>query len=152
MVREVEATLGPVDLFVIKGVLLPSPTVALDVPPRVATGATIDGRVLVDAAGASSRPGGTVRVRAGARDLGEIPIVDGAAAFSVAAPDAPGLIAVTAAYAGDAAFSPAVSPPAYVAVAKAIVVEPVPATGDAAIALLALLVAFAGVARLRRPG
>jgi len=146
------ATLGPVDLFVIKGVLLPSPTVALDVPPRVATGATIDGRVLVDAAGASSRPGGTVRVRAGARDLGEIPIVDGAAAFSVAAPDAPGLIAVTAAYAGDAAFSPAVSPPAYVAVAKAIVVEPVPATGDAAIALLALLVAFAGVARLRRPG
>ncbi|MFO1307264.1 MAG: Ig-like domain repeat protein [Burkholderiales bacterium] len=144
------STLGPVDLFVIKGVLLPSPTVALDVPTRVATGATIDGRVLVDAAGASSRPGGTVRVRAGARDLGEIPIVDGAAAFSIAAPEAPGVLAVTASYAGDAAYSPAVSAPAYVVVAKAIAVEPVPAAGDAALAALAMLLALAGAARLRR--
>lgn len=144
------SSLGPVDLFVIKGVLLPSPTVALDVPPRVAAGAAIEGRVLVDAAGASSRPGGTVRVRAGARDLGEIPIVDGAAAFSIAAPEVPGVLAVTASYAGDAAYSPAVSAPAYVVVAKAIAVEPVPSTGDAALAALAMLLALAGAARLRR--
>ena len=144
------SSLGPVDLFVIKGVQLPAPTVALDVPPRVATGAAIEGRVLVDAAGASSRPGGTVRVRAGARDLGEIPIVDGAAAFSIAAPEVPGVLAVTASYAGDAAYSPAVSAPAYVVVAKAIAVEPVPSTGDAAVAALAMLLALAGAARLRR--
>ena len=70
-----------------------------------------------------------------------------AAAFSVKAPETPGVIAITASYAGDAAFSPAVGEPAYVAVSKAVVSEPVPATDDAALALLAL--ALAGLAALR---
>ena len=67
-----------------------------------------------------------------------------------AAPEVPGVLAVTASYAGDAAYSPAVSAPAYVVVAKAIAVEPVPSTGDAAVAALAMLLALAGAARLRR--
>jgi hypothetical protein len=92
-----------------------------------------------------------VRVRAGARDLGEIPIVDGVAAFSVVAPTEPGVMTLTASYAGDAAFSPAASEPAYVAVAKVRgVTEPVPTLGETGAAMLAmLLAAFAG-ARLRR--
>ncbi|MBK6803957.1 MAG: Ig-like domain repeat protein [Betaproteobacteria bacterium] len=142
---------GPVDLFVIKGILLPSPKMSLDVPAQAAPGATIAGRAVVDAAGAASKPGGSVRVRAGARDLGEIPIVDGVAAFSVVAPTEPGVMTLTASYAGDAAFSPAASEPAYVAVAKARgVTEPVPTLGETGAAMLAmLLAAFAG-ARLRR--
>jgi hypothetical protein len=145
------SSLGPVDLFVIKGILLPSPKLSLDVPSQAAPGATIAGRAVVDAAGAASKPGGTVRVRAGARDLGEIPIVDGVAAFSVVAPTEPGVMTLTASYAGDAAFSPAASEPAYVAVAKVRgVTEPVPTLGETGAAMLAmLLAAFAG-ARLRR--
>ena len=145
------SSLGPVDLFVIKGILLPSPKLSLDVPAQAAPGATIAGRAVVDAAGAASKPGGTVRVRAGARDLGEIPIVDGVAAFSVVAPTEPGVMTLTASYAGDAALSPAASEPAYVAVAKVRgVTEPVPTLGETGAAMLAmLLAAFAG-ARLRR--
>ena len=103
------STAGPVDLFVIKGILLPSPKMSLDVPSHAAPGETIAGRVVLDAAGAASKPGGTVRVRAGTRDLGEIPIVDGVAALSVVAPAEPGVMTLTASYAGDAAFSPAAS-------------------------------------------
>lgn len=144
------SSLGPVDLFVIKGVLLPSPKMTLVVPARAAAGATIAGRVVLDAAGAPSKPGGTVHVRAGNRDLGEIPIVDGVAAFSVAAPSEPGVMTLTASYAGDAAFSPAASEPAYVAVAKASVTEPVPALDESAAAMLALALAALASARLRR--
>ena len=144
------SSLGPVDLFVIKGILLPSPTLSLDVPSRALPGATVAGRVVIGASGTASKPGGSVRVRAGSRDLGEIPIVDGVAAFSVVAPVEPGVMTLTASYAGDAAFSPAASEPAYVAVAKKVVAEPVPTLGDAAAALLSLALGALAGARLRR--
>jgi hypothetical protein len=144
------STAGPVDLFVIKGILLPSPKMSLDVPSRAAPGETIAGRVVLDAAGAASKPGGTVRVRAGPRDLGEIPIVDGVAAFSVVAPAEPGVMTLTASYAGDAAFSPAASEPAYVAVAKVIATQPIPTLGESAASMLALVLAALAGARLRR--
>lgn len=144
------STAGPVDLFVIKGILLPSPKMSLDVPSHAAPGETIAGRVVLDAAGASSKPGGTVRVRAGTRDLGEIPIVDGVAALSVVAPAEPGVMTLTASYAGDAAFSPAASEPAYVAVTKVIATQPIPTLGESAAAMLALVLAALAGARLRR--
>jgi len=144
------SSIGPVDLFVIKGILLPSPTLGLDVPASVMPGATIAGRVVVGARGVASKPGGTVRVRAGTRDLGEIPIVDGVAAFSVVAPSEPGVMTLTASYAGDSAFSPAASEPAYVAVAEVTLVQQVPTLRDTAVGLMSLLLAALAGARLRR--
>jgi len=68
----------------------------------------VRGRVVIEAVGTTARPGGTVRVRSGLHDLGEVAIVDGVASFSTVAPDVAGTIAITASYAGDGAFSPAV--------------------------------------------
>ena len=142
--------IGPVDLFVIKGILLPSPSIALKAPERVRAGRRFAGSVDIEAAGTSARPGGTVRVRAGTRDLGELPLVDGHAAFEATAPDAEGTLAITASYAGDGAFSPAVAEPAYVAVMKQHGSEHVPTTGGIALSLAALGLAALAARRLRR--
>jgi len=144
------SSVGPVDLFVIKGILLPSPKVRLEAPSEVLGGTEVLGRVLIEAVGTTARPGGTVHVRAGPRDLGEVPIVDGVAAFSTFAPDVTGTIAITASYAGDGAFSPAVAEPAYVAVLKATVGAAIPALDDAGLALAALALAGLAAIRLRR--
>ncbi|CAG0951203.1 hypothetical protein BURK1_00202 [Burkholderiales bacterium] len=147
------STFGPVDLFVIKGILLQAPKLTLKAPSRANPGATVQGSVVVEAEGSPATPGGTVRVRAGARDVGEIPIVNGRAPFSVAAPVEPGVMTLTASYAGDPAFAPATSAPVYVTVAKANGDgEPIPTLGEAASALLALLLAALAAARLRRRG
>lgn len=148
--QHAEAILGPIDLFVIKGILLPSPKLTVKAPAHAWAGRAIAGSVVLEAAGTSTRPTGSVRVRAGTRDLGEIALVDGVATFSASAPDAPGVIAITASYAGDGAFSPAVGEPAYVAVSKAVLTEPVPATGHTALALVALAMAGVAALRLRR--
>jgi hypothetical protein len=144
------STLGPVDLFVIKGVLLPSPTVSLKVPGKVRAGGRFTGSVVIDAAGTMAKPSGTVRVRAGARDFGEIALADGRAVFEAIAPDDEGTFAITASYAGDGAFSPAVAEPAYVAVMKQLDSEAIPATGGAALAAMALALAGLASRRLRR--
>ena len=144
------SSLGPVDLFVIKGILLPSPKVRLEAPSQALGGTEVRGRVLIEAVGTTARPGGTVHVRAGSRDLGEVPIADGVAAFSTVAPAVTGTIAITASYAGDSAFSPAVADPAYVAVLKASVGAPIPALDDAGLALAALALAGLAAIRLRR--
>ena len=148
--QHAEATLGPIDLFVIKGILLPSPKVTLQAPAHAWVGRTISGSVVLETAGTSVRPSGAVRVRAGTRDLGEIALADGTATFSVTAPDTPGVIAITASYAGDGAFSPAVAEPTYVAVSKAEVTQPIPASGDAALVVIALALAGLAARRLRR--
>ena len=144
------SSLGPVDLFVIKGILLPSPKLTLEAPAHARAGTALRGRVVIEAVGTTARPGGTVRVRAGSRDLGDVPIVEGVATFSTYAPDITGTIAVTASYAGDGAFSPAVADPAYVAVQKATLGEPIPALDDAGLALAALALAGLAAMRLRR--
>ena len=144
------STLGPVDLFVIKGILLPSPTVTLEAPKHARAGARVAGRVVLASAGTTSTPTGTVRVRAGLRDLGELAIVDGVATFATSAPDVSGTIAITASYAGDGAFSPAVADPAYVAVTKATTTEAIPTVGETALAFLALALAGLAAMRLRR--
>jgi hypothetical protein len=144
------SSLGPVDLFVIKGIVLPAPKLTLVAPSQAPAGSAVAGRVTIEAVGTTARPGGTVRVRAGMQDLGEVPIVDGVAAFSTRAPDIAGTLAITASYAGDGAFSPSVADPAYVAVTKAQIVEAIPALDDAALALLALSLAGLAARRLRR--
>jgi len=146
------SSLGPVDLFVIKGIVLPEPKLTLAAPSQALAGSAVAGTVTIEAVGTTARPGGTVRVRAGMHDLGEVPIVDGVAAFSTRAPDIAGTLAITASYAGDGAFSPAVADPAYVAVTKAQVVEvlAIPALDDAVLALLALSLAGLAAIRLRR--
>jgi len=144
------STLGPVDLFVIKGILLPSPKVRLEAPAHALAGASVRGRVVIEAVGTTARPGGTVRVRSGLHDLGEVPIIEGVASFSTVAPDVAGTIAITASYAGDGAFSPAVADPAYVAVTKATLAEAIPALDDAGLVLAALALAGLAAIRLRR--
>jgi len=146
------SSLGPVDLFVIKGIVLPSPKLTLVAPSHAHAGGAVSGRVTIEAVGTTARPGGSVRVRAGARDLGELAIVDGVATFATTAPDFDGTLAITASYAGDGAFSPAVADPAYVAVNKAAIIVnvPVPALGDAGLALVALALAGLAAIRLRR--
>ena len=144
------SSLGPVDLFVIKGIVLPSPKLTLVAPSHARAGGALSGRVTIEAVGTTARPGGTVHVRAGARDLGELPIVDGVVTFATKAPDIDGTLAITASYAGDGAFSPAVADPAYVAVTKASVGEPIPALDDAGLALAALALAGLAAIRLRR--
>ena len=143
------SSIGPVDLFVIKGILLSTPKVTLEAPAHARAGASMRGRVVVEGLGTSARPTGTVRVRAGSRDLGELAIVDGVAAFTTTAPGLPGTFAITASYAGDAAFAPGVADPAYVAVSKAELAEPVP-VGGAWLALVAIALAGFAAARLRR--
>ncbi|HEY8244439.1 MAG TPA: putative Ig domain-containing protein [Casimicrobiaceae bacterium] len=144
------STLGPVDLFVIKGIVLPSPKLTLVAPAHARAGGAVSGRVVIEAVGTTARPAGTVRVRAGTRDLGELPIVDGVAAFATTAPDAAGTLAITASYAGDGAFSPAVADPAYVAVLKATLAEAIPALDDLGLALVAMALAGLAAIRLRR--
>ena len=57
---------------------------------------------------------------------------------------------LTASYAGDSAFSPAASEPAYVAVAEVTLVQQVPTLRDTAVGLMSLLLAALAGARLRR--
>jgi hypothetical protein len=57
---------------------------------------------------------------------------------------------LTASYAGDAAFSPAASEPAYVSVTKVIATQSIPTLGESAAAMLALVLAALAGARLRR--
>ena len=147
--QHAEAILGPIDLFVIKGILLPSPKVTVKAPAHAWAGRVLAGSVVLETPGTAVRPSGTVRVRVGTLDLGDIALADGVAAFSTHAPDIAGTVAITASYAGDGAFSPAVAEPAYVAVSKAAVSEPIPATGDLALALGALALAALGARRLR---
>lgn len=144
------ATIGPIDLFVIKGILLPTPKVALDLPMQAQAGAWVAGAVRVDGGAGGRAPGGHVRVRAGNQDLGEIAIVDGAAGFAFAAPPTPGTFAVTASYGGDAGYGPASADPAYVAVVKAAVAQAIPALSDFGLAALALALAVAAFVRRRR--
>jgi hypothetical protein len=148
-----ESTFGPVDLFVIKGILLPSPKLTLTAPGQVSAGSQVDGRVVIEAVGTAARPTGSVRLRDGARYLGEFALVDGAADFSVVARTAPGLMTLAASYPGDGAFSSAASGLVVVTVSKAEAVaspSAIPALDAPAAALLGLLLAALAVARLRR--
>lgn len=141
------STVGPLDLFVIKGILLPSPKLAVQSPGRVVAGEAYAGTVLVTGLDGAPLPGGRVRVRAGVADLGEADVVGGVARFNAVAPATVGAIALTASYAGGSGFGPGAAEPRWMqVVAKADGATAVPVMGPAGLALLVFLLA-AGAAR-----
>ncbi len=146
---------GPVDLFVIKGALLPTPAVTLSIPQRVTVSTDVGAAVSVSAPSSSSQvPRGNVMLRANGTVVGTAPVVDGVAQFTFHTPAASGDVVLTAAYLGDGAYSPTSSASKLVRVqAGPADPQPVPALHPWMLALLALLTGFVaarGVRNARR--
>ncbi len=150
--RYKSAQTGPYDLFVIKGVLLPSPTVALTVPASVRFAATVPAQVTVSAPpGTALAPSGEVLLRVDGRLVGTARLDKGVANFSTVANARYGSMTFSATYLGDGAFAPALSGPRVVAVAD--VGDPanaIPSLSAGALATLAAALAAAAALSLRR--
>ncbi|MEP7062916.1 MAG: IPTL-CTERM sorting domain-containing protein [Betaproteobacteria bacterium] len=152
-VRYKSVSAGPFDVFVIKGALLPSPTVAIAAPLAVKANEIVTARVVVTAPATSAiAPSGSVLLRADGQVVGTVALVGGAATFSTTAPGVPGSVTLTASYLGDGAFPPAVSAPAIVAVTKAgaVAANPIPTLSNVALALLMSMLAAIGALLHRR--
>lgn len=141
------ATAGPLDAYVIKGVLLAPPLVALAAPDRVAGNAAIPAQVIVTPVGTTLMPGGSVRVLAGGQPVASALLAGGVAWVVLTAP-AEGTVSLSAEYLGDGTFPPAVSPLVLVSVAADGVA--IPTLSERALALLALALAALAAHRLRR--
>jgi len=144
-----QAFAGPIDAYVIKGVLLPPPKVALSVPDNVASSAAIPVRVDVTSLESAAVPGGSVRILANGAPVATAALAGGVAYAMLSAPAAPGSMSLAAEYSGDGVFAPASSEPALILV-NAPGGLPIPSLSDAALALLALLLAGVAAQRLRR--
>lgn len=131
---------GPIDEFVIKGVLLAPPKVALAAPLRATSGAPLSIGIQVTPIGPGPTPTGTVQLYAGA-DLVGVAALDaqGSTRLTITAVAA-GAFPVRADYSGDTSFPPASSPESMVTVA-AFATADIPAIGPAGLALLALAIA-----------
>src|SRR5450631_162254 len=141
------ASAGPIDEFVIKGVLLAPPAVALRAPERVTSGASVPIQVAVSPVTPAPMPTGEVRLYVDAAVVGSATLdAAGTAQFRVAAPAA-GTLQIYAEYAGNTLFPSATSPAVSVVVAADPGATPIPATSDlglAALVLGILAVAFLG--------
>jgi hypothetical protein len=143
------ASVGPVDEFVIKGILLAPPKVALAAPSRATSGAPLAIGVQVTPREPAPMPTGTVRLYAGADLAGSAMLdVNGSARFTIAAAAA-GTLPLHADYSGDDLFPPATSPESMVTIAADAGVG-VPAVGPVGLALLALALAALGARLLCR--
>jgi hypothetical protein len=143
------ASAGPIDEFVIKGILLPPPKVALAAPLRATSGAPLSIGVRVTPSAPAPMPTGTVRLHAGADLVGSATLdANGSTQFTIAAA-APGALPLRADYSGDALFPPAASPESVVTIA-AVASVAVPALGPIGLALLALALAALGMRPLYR--
>lgn len=152
-VRYNPVSVGPFDLFVIKGALLSPPSVALAAPAEVKAAGVVSARVTVTAPQAPAiAPSGSVVLRADGVVVGTASLAGGGATFSATAPARRGAMTLTASYLGDGAFPPAVSAPVVVAVKAGdpAAVATIPALAPAMLAALALLVAMAGLVTRRR--
>jgi Bacterial Ig-like domain (group 3)/Putative Ig domain len=144
------ASAGPIDEFVIKGILLTPPKVALAAPLRASGGAPLSIGVRVTPSAPAPVPTGTVRLYAGA-DLVDSATLDanGSTQFRIAAA-ATGAFSLRADYSGDALFPPASSPESMVTIAAANPTVDIPAVGPMGLALLALVLAALGMRPLYR--
>jgi hypothetical protein len=132
------ASAGPIDEFVIKGVLLSPPAVALLAPARVNGGATVPIQVAVIAASPAPMPTGEVRLYVDVAVVGSAALdAAGTAQFGVAAP-ASGTLRIHAEYAGNTLFAPATSPAFTIVVAADPDPNTIPAISHFGLVLLAL--------------
>ena len=143
-----EAFAGPLDAFVIKGVLLPAPTVALAAAANVKPNSIVPIDVAVTPVGTTEMPAGSVEIRRDGATVATVDLVNGIAHATIAGPvDAS--VVVSAVYMGDGAFPPAVSAP-YVIAPAFDTNRTIPTLSGSALALLALLLGLAAARRLRR--
>jgi hypothetical protein len=143
------ASAGPIDEFVIKGVLLAPPKVALAAPLRATSGAPLSIGVQVTPTTPAPMPTGTVWLYAGTDLVGTATLdANGSTQFRIAAA-ATGVFPLRADYSGDALFPPAASPESMVTIAAIATVD-VPALGPIGLALLALALAALGLRPLYR--
>jgi hypothetical protein len=143
------ASAGPIDQFVIKGILLAPPNVSLAAPLR----ATIDAPLFIGVGVTPSEPApmptGTVQLHAGTDLIGSATLdANGSTQFRIAAA-ATGTLALRAEYSGDALFPSAASPERLVTIAAGPTAE-IPAVGPIGLALLALVLAVLGMRPLYR--
>lgn len=143
-----EAFAGPLDAFVIKGVLLPAPAVALSVPARAKANSSVAVGVAVTPVDATPMPGGSVEIRRDGQTVATVDLVDGLAHTTVAGPVA-GNVMLSAVYMGDGMFPPAASPP-YVILLDGGTDLTIPTLSQSLLALLAILLGFLAARRLRR--
>jgi len=144
------ASAGPIDQFVIKGILLAPPKVALVAPLRASSGAPLFVGVRVTPSAAAPMPTGTVRLYAGADLVGSAPLdASGSTQFRFAVVTT-GALSLRADYSGDALFPPASSPESMVTIAAANATVDIPAVGPIGMALLALALAALGMRPLYR--
>jgi hypothetical protein len=142
------ASAGPIDEFVIKGILLAPPKVALAAPSRAIAGSPLSIGVVVTPGASAPVPTGIVRLYAGADSIASATLdANGSSQFTIAA-GPKGALALHADYSGDAVFPPAVSPESTVTVA-ADPATAVPAVGPIGLALLALALAALGMLHRR---
>jgi choice-of-anchor C domain-containing protein len=144
------ANAGPIDQFVIKGILFAPPKVSLVAPSRASSGAPLLVGVRVTPSAAAPMPTGTVRLYAGADLVGTAALdASGSTQFRFAAVPT-GALSLRADYSGDALFPPASSPESMVTIAAANGTADIPALGPIGLALLALALAALGMRPLHR--
>jgi Bacterial Ig-like domain (group 3)/IPTL-CTERM motif len=150
-----QTSAGPVDLAVIKGLVLPPPGVTLSVPSKVAASARVEANVVVTGTDGMRVPQGSVSIRIGEREIATAQLLGGSAVIAINMPSS-GLFALTADYAGDGLYPPASSDTATVQVGELLAAPAVPGGVDIPtlsewmLALLALTLVALGVRRLRR--
>jgi choice-of-anchor C domain-containing protein len=146
-----EASATPIDEFVIKGILLPAPKVALAAPLRASSGASLSIGVKVTPTSDSPAPTGTVRLFAGGDVVGTATLdANATAQFNIVAATT-GTLALRADYSGDALYPAAASPESLITTLASATAD-IPAVGPVGLALLALALAVLGVRPLRRRG
>ncbi len=147
------ASAGPIDLAVIKGFLLPPPSVKLGVPAQAAPSSKVEAHVTVVGADATRVPMGSVRMLAAGSEIASANLVNGVAVIPIGMPTS-GTLILTADYSGDSLYPPASSDSAVVVVKDVLLVGAgnavIPTLQTWAMAVLALLVAMLGLRRLRR--
>ena len=143
------ASAGPIDQFVIKGILLAPPNVSLAAPLRATIDAPLFIGVGVTPGEPAPMPTGTVQLYAGTDLIGSATLdANGSTQFRIAAA-ATGTLALRAEYSGDALFPSAASPERLVTIAAGPTAE-IPAVGPIGLALLALALAVLGIRPLYR--